>query len=138
MIKIQKKDFDIEKETQLIKSQYSNVGAVSLFIGYVRDFNNNLDVNFLEIEVYENMAKKELSEIRENAVRKWNLIDCLIIHRYGKLAVNDKIVLVASFSEHRKDSFNSNKYIMDYLKKNVPFWKKETYSKGSSWVENNF
>ncbi len=84
------------------------------------------------------MAKKELSKIRENAVRKWNLIDCLIIHRYGKLKVNDKIVLVASFSEHRKDSFNSNKYIMDYLKKNVPFWKKETYSKGSSWVENNF
>lgn len=138
MVKIQKKDFDIEKETQFIKSRYSNVGAVSLFIGYVRDFNNNLDVNFLEIEVYENMAKKELSEIRENAVRKWNLIDCLIIHRYGKLAVNDKIVLVASFSEHRKDSFNSNKYIMDYLKKNAPFWKKETYSKGSSWVENNF
>ncbi len=138
MVKIQKKDFDIEKEVQLIKNQYSNIGAVSLFIGYVRDFNNNMDVNLLEIEVYENMAKKELSKIRENAVRKWNLIDCLIIHRYGKLKVNDKIVLVASFSEHRKDSFNSNKYIMDYLKKNVPFWKKETYSKGSSWVENNF
>ena len=138
MVKIQKKDFDIEKEVQLIKNQYSNIGAVSLFIGYVRDFNNNMDVNLLEIEVYENMAKKELSKIRENAVRKWNLIDCLIIHRYGKLKVNDKIVLVASFSEHRKDSFNSNKYIMDYLKKNGPFWKKETYSKGSSWVENNF
>ena len=138
MVKIQKKDFDIEKEVQLIKNQYSNIGAVSLFIGYVRDFNNNMDVNLLEIEVYENMAKKELSKIRENAVKKWNLIDCLIIHRYGKLKVNDKIVLVASFSEHRKDSFNSNKYIMDYLKKNVPFWKKETYSKGSSWVENNF
>ena len=124
MVKIQKKDFDIEKEVQLIKNQYSNIGAVSLFIGYVRDFNNNMDVNLLEIEVYENMAKKELYKIRENAVRKWNLIDCLIIHRYGKLKVNDKIVLVASFSEHRKDSFNSNKYIMDYLKKNVPFWKK--------------
>ena len=138
MVKIQKKDFDIEKEVQLIKNQYSNIGAVSLFIGYVRDFNNNMDVNLLEIEVYENMAKKELSKIRENAVKKWNLIDCLIINRYGKLIVNDKIVLVESFSEHRKDSFNSNKYIMDYLKKNVPFWKKETYSKGSSWVENNF
>ena len=138
MVKIQKKDFNIEKEIQLIKNQHTNIGAVSLFIGYVRDFNNNMDVNLLEIEVYENMAKKELYKIRENAVRKWNLIDCLIIHRYGKLKVNDKIVLVASFSEHRKDSFNSNKYIMDYLKKNVPFWKKETYSKGSSWVENNF
>ena len=129
MVKIQKKDFDIEKEVQLIKNQYSNIGAVSLFIGYVRDFNNNMDVNLLEIEVYENMAKKELSKIRENAVRKWNLIDCLIIHRYGKLKVNDKIVLVASFSEHRKDSFNSNKYIMDYLKKMFHFGKKRLTQK---------
>ena len=89
MVKIQKKDFNIEKEIQLIKNQHTNIGAVSLFIGYVRDFNNNMDVNLLEIEVYENMAKKELYKIRENAVRKWNLIDCLIIHRYGKLKVNE-------------------------------------------------
>ena len=135
MIKIQKKDFSIEQEIKLIKDKYSDVGAVNTFIGYVRDLNNKKDVKFLELEVYETMAKRELSKILDNAVKEWGLIDCLIIHRYGKLNVNDKIVLVACFSEHRDDSYNACKYIMDFLKKNAPIWKKETYSEGSSWLK---
>ena len=90
----------------------------------------------LELEVYETMAKKELSKILNNAVKEWGLIDCLIIHRYGKLNVNDKIVLVACFSEHRDDSYSACKYIMDFLKKDAPIWKKESYSEGSSWLKN--
>ena len=136
MIKIQKKDFSIEQEIKLIKDKYSDVGAVNTFIGYVRDLNNKKDVKFLELEVYETMAKKELSKILDNAVKEWGLIDCLIIHRYGKLNVNDKIVLVACFSEHRDDSYNACKYIMDFLKKNAPIWKKEIYSEGSAWLKN--
>ena len=136
MIKIQKKDFSIEQEIQSIKEKYSDAGAVNTFIGYVRDFNNKKDVKFLEIEVYETMAKKELSKILNNAVKEWKLIDCLIIHRYGKLYVKDKIVLVACFSEHRDDSYSACKYIMDFLKKDAPIWKKESYSEGSSWLKN--
>ena len=136
MIKIQKKDFSIEQEIQSIKHKYSDVGAVNTFIGYVRDLNNKKDVKFLELEVYETMAKKELSKILYNATKQWDLIDCLVIHRYGKLYVNDKIVLVACFSEHREDSYNACKYIMDFLKKNAPIWKKESYSEGSSWIKN--
>ena len=136
MIKIQKKDFSIEQEIKLIKDKYSDVGAVNTFIGYVRDLNNKKDVKFLELEVYETMAKKELSKILNNAVKEWGLIDCLIIHRYGKLNVNDKIVLVACFSEHRDDSYSACKYIMDFLKKNAPIWKKEIYSEGSAWFKN--
>ena len=136
MIKIQKKDFSIEQEIKLIKNKYSDVGAVNTFIGYVRDLNNKKDVKFLELEVYEKMAKKELSKILNNAVKEWGLIDCLIIHRYGKLNVNDKIVLVACFSEHRDDSYSACKYIMDFLKKDAPIWKKESYSEGSSWLKN--
>ena len=136
MIKVQKKDFNIEKEIKIIKDKYSNVGAVNSFIGYVRDLNNNKDVKFLDLEVYKEMAIKELSKIRDSAFDKWNLIDCLIIHRYGKLNVNEKIVLVVCFSEHRNDSFEACKFIMDYLKKEAPFWKKEFYSEGSSWLEN--
>ena len=82
------------------------------------------------------MAKKELSKILNNAVKEWGLIDCLIIHRYGKLNVNDKIVLVACFSEHRDASYSACKYIMDFLKKDLPIWKKESYSEGSSWLKN--
>ena len=137
MIKIQKKEFNIEKEIKIIKDKYSNIGAVNSFIGYVRDLNQNKDVKYLELEVYQEMAIKELSKIREESIKKWDLIDCLVIHRYGKLYVNEKIVLVVCFSEHRNSSFEACKFIMDYLKKIAPFWKKEFYSKGSNWLENS-
>ena len=136
MIKIQKKEFNIEKEIKIIKDQYSSVGAVNTFVGYVRDINNNRDVKFLDLEVYKEMAIKELSKIKDSAVDKWSLIDCLIIHRYGRLHINEKIVLVTCFSEHRNDSFEGCKFIMDYLKKDAPFWKKEFYNEESSWLQN--
>ena len=82
------------------------------------------------------MAFKELSKIENNAIKKWSLIDTLIIHRYGKLNVNEKIVLVSCFSQHRKDSFNACEFIMDYLKKDAPFWKNEFYYKDDEWLEN--
>tara|TARA_B100000575_G_scaffold287877_1_gene286938 strand:- start:1477 stop:1893 length:417 start_codon:yes stop_codon:yes gene_type:complete len=136
MIKIQKKDFNLENEIKKLKDNLSSVGAVSSFIGYVRDLNNEKDVKFIELEVYNDMAISELSKIKETAVKNWKLTDCLIIHRYGKLYVNEKIVLVACFSEHRKNGLEACKYIMDYLKKDAPFWKKEFYLKESSWLEN--
>ena len=134
MIKIQKKDFNIENEISAIKDKYSSIGAVNSFIGFVRDLNKKKDVKFLELEVYEQMAIRELSKIQESAIKKFRLIDSLIIHRYGKLNVNDKIVLVVCFSVNRNDSFEATKYIMDYLKKDAPFWKKETYDLESSWI----
>ena len=97
MIKIQKKNFNIDSEIKIIKDKHTNVGAVSSFIGYVRDLNNNKDVKYIDLEVYNEMAIKELSKIKDAAIKNWNLTDCLIIHRYGKLNVNDKIVLVACF-----------------------------------------
>ena len=136
MIKIQKKDFNIEQEIKLLKDKYSNVGAVISFIGFVRDINNKKDVKYIELEVYEKMAIKELSKIKDNAIKKFDLVDCLIVHRYGRLDVNDRIVLVVCFSEHRNNGFEACKFIMDYLKKDVPFWKKEIYFKGSDWLEN--
>ena len=136
MIKIHKKDFNLENEINKIKENITSVGAVSSFIGYVRDINNNKDVKFIELEVYKDMAIKELSKIKDTAVKKWGLTDCLIIHRYGKLYVSEKIVLVACFSEHRKNSLEACKYIMDYLKMDAPIWKKEFYTKGSDWLQN--
>ena len=134
MIKIQKKDFNVENEINTIKDKYSSIGAVNVFIGFVRDYNDKKDVKFLELEVYEQMAIKELSKIQQRAIKKFKLIDSLIIHRYGKLYVNDKIVLVVCFSVNRKNSFEATKFIMDYLKKDAPFWKKETYDFGSNWI----
>ena len=136
MIKIQKEKFNIEKEIKNIKDRFSSVGAVSCFIGYVRDLNNNKNVKSIELQVYSKMAFKELSKIREIAIKKWGLDDCLVIHRYGKLYINDKIVLVACFSEHRKNSIAACDFVMDFLKKDAPFWKKEFYYKGSNWLKN--
>ena len=134
MIKIQNNDFDIEKEIKFIKSKYSNIGATSIFVGYVRDYNNEKIVKSINLEVYEKMAFKALEKICEEAMKKWKLIDTLVIHRFGNLNVNEKIVLVASFSMHRKESFESCNFIMDFLKKEAPFWKKEFYEKDSAWI----
>ena len=136
MIKIQKENFNVEEEIDSIKKIHSNVGAVTSFIGYVRDNNNNTRVQSIDLEVYEKMAFKQFKKIIEDANFKWSLIDTLIIHRYGNLQVNDKIVLVASFSSHRKDSFEACNFIMDYLKKDAPFWKNEFYDKKNEWLRN--
>ena len=137
MIKIQKENFNFEEEINIIKKRHSNVGAVSSFVGYVRNKNNNTNVESINLEVYEKMAFKQFKKIIEEANVKWSLIDNLIIHRYGKLQVNDKIVLVASFSSHRKDSFEACNFIMDYLKKDAPFWKNEFYDKKNEWLINS-
>ena len=137
MIKIQKEDFNSEIEIEGIKNLYSNIGASTSFVGYVRDNNNNNGVQSINIEVYKEMAHKQLDKIINKAKLKWQLLDCLIIHRYGKLDVNSKIVLVTCFSEHRKDSFESCSFIMDYLKKKAPFWKNEFYNKNNEWLENS-
>ena len=136
MIKIQKENFNVENEISSIKKIHSNVGAVTSFIGYVKDNNNNTNVESINLEVYEKMAHRQFKKIIEEAKVKWSLIDTLIIHRYGKLQVNDKIVLVASFSSHRKDSFEACNFIMDYLKKDAPFWKNEFYDKKNEWLTN--
>ena len=136
MIKIQKEDFNVEEEVNIIKNRHSDVGALTTFIGYVRDNNNYTSVESLNLEVYEKMAFKQFEKIIEKANTKWNLIDTLIIHRYGRLQVNDKIVLVTSFSSHRKDSFEACNFIMDYLKKDAPFWKNEFYDKKNKWLIN--
>ena len=137
MIKIQEEDFNSEVEINKIKTLHSNVGAVSSFIGYVRDENNNKKVRSINLEVYQEMAHKQFEKIINKANCNWKLEDSLIIHRYGKLEVNSKIVLVACFSKHRQDSFESCNFIMDYLKKEAPFWKNEFYADKNEWLVNS-
>ena len=134
MIKIQQENFDLEKEIGAIKLKHRNVGAVSIFVGYVRNTNNNKDVTSIDLEVYQDMALSSLEKICKEAHKKWDLIDSLVIHRYGKLEINEKIVLVSTFSMHRNDSILSCNYIMDFLKKDAPFWKKEFYNENFNWL----
>ena len=136
MIKIQHKDFNIQDEIDQINSKHSNIGAVSIFVGYVKNINNQQKVTSINLEVYRDMAHKSLEEICLKSQRKWDVIDTLIVHRYGELKVNEKIVLVATFSLHRKESFETCNFIMDYLKKDAPFWKKEYYKDSYKWLDN--
>lgn len=136
MIKIQKEDFHIDEEINFIKSKHLNVGAVSTFIGYVRNFNNHQKVKSIDLEVYKEMAYNKLNDICSEVKKKWNIVDTLIIHRFGKIQVNEKIVLVAVLSSHRKESFEACNFIMDYLKKDAPFWKKEFYNDSYKWLKN--
>ena len=137
MIKIQKENFQVDYEIEKIKSLSNEIGAVTNFIGYVRNINNSKKVKSIYVEVYEEMAIKSLKKICENAKNKWNLIDYLVIHRFGNLSINDKIVLVSTFSKHRKESFESCNFLMNYLKKEAPFWKKENYKESYQWLENS-
>ena len=134
MIKIQKKDFDIEKEIRKIKNIHKDVGAVSNFIGYVRNINKNKKVKSIDLEVYPSMAKKYLNDICNKVKKKFTINEILIIHRYGKLKINEKIVLIAVFSMHRKNGLKACDVIMDYLKKDAPFWKKEKYTNKTEWL----
>ena len=98
------------------------------------DINNNKKVTSIDIDVYQEMAEKSLSIKCKQAKKKWKLVDTLVIHRFGRLNINEKIVLVATFSINRQDSIAACNYIMDYLKKEAPFWKKEFYDKNYSWL----
>ena len=131
-IRIQSEAFNIENEIKEISRSKLN-GATVSFIGSVRDLNSE-NLKNLEIEHFPKMAEKVLDKTAQYAFKNWNLSQCTIIHRYGKLKVADPIVLIITSSPHRKEAFKANEYIIDFLKTNAPFWKKENTEKRSYWV----
>ena len=135
-IKIQKEDFDLTTEIAALRAGHKNIGAVVSFVGTVRDINEGDEVSVLELEHYPGMTEKALEKIRLEAHERWQLESSLIIHRIGKMNPTDQIVLVAVSSRHRENAFYASHFIMDYLKTNAPFWKKETLPGGDErWVD---
>ena len=126
-ISIQKEDFDLGVEVKAISSN-PKIGAVASFIGLVRDVE-------MTLEHYPGMTERAIGRIVEEAKSRWQVMDCAVIHRYGALKPNDRIVLVAVASGHRGDAFAACEFIMDYLKTRAPFWKKEQAAGGARWVE---
>ena len=131
-IRIQSEVFNIEDEIKEISRSKLN-GATVSFIGSVRDLKSE-NLKNLEIEHFPKMAEKVLEKTAQYAFKNWNLSQCIIIHRYGKLKIADPIVLIITSSPHRKEAFKANEYIIDFLKTNAPFWKKENTEKRSYWV----
>ena len=134
MIKVQKSDFDISLEINKITANNKNIGGVGSFIGIVRD-NNDKKLKSMTLEHYPIMTEKMLEKINSEAKTRWKLIDSIIIHRYGKLYPGDQIVLVATFSRHRKDALEACEFLIDWLKTKAPFWKLESTNNGENWVK---
>ncbi len=126
-ISVQPEDFDVGLEIKNI-SRNNSIGAVASFVGLVRDV-------AMTLEHYPGMTERAIAKIVDEAKSRWQVIDCAVIHRYGALQPNDQIVMVAVASGHRGDAFAACEFIMDFLKTQAPFWKKEQTAEGASWVE---
>ncbi|MGD9918218.1 MAG: molybdenum cofactor biosynthesis protein MoaE [Paenirhodobacter sp.] len=130
-ISVQEGDFDPGAEIADFGAG-ATVGAVVTFTGIVRDDTGTLQA--LELEHYPAMTEGAIAKIAAEAVARWDLADCLVIHRYGRLAVGDRIMMVATASRHRAAAFAAAEFLMDYLKSRAPFWKKEIGAQGEAWV----
>ena len=134
-VRVQTGDFDAGHELALLRGGDRRVGAVAAFIGTVRDINDDATVATLTLEHYPGMTEKALTAIVDEARSRWDIVDALVIHRVGKLAPADQIVLVGVTSAHRGEAFAACEFIMDYLKTRAPFWKKEATPDGVRWVD---
>lgn len=134
IIRIQHEDFDsVALQRELVAGR-SDIGAVASFIGLVRDLEGD-PLHTMTLEHYPGMTEKALAGIARRAAERWQIIDLAVIHRIGALRPADQIVLVMVASAHRGDAFAACEFIMDYLKTEAPFWKKEASDQGEKWVE---
>ena len=135
MISVQTADFDPGAELERLRTALAGrAGAVVSFTGLVRDLNAGETVGQLILEHYPGMTEKALAAIEAEAVERWELVDSLIIHRVGPLSPGDRIVFVAAAAAHRKAAFRACEFMIDTLKTNAPFWKKEATAGGSRWL----
>lgn len=134
-VTIQAEDFDVAAEIAALRAQDPGVGAVCSFIGTVRDRNDGSAVSAMELEHYPGMTEKAIEQMIDEAFRRFDIRGARVIHRVGRLQVKDQIVLVVVTSAHRGESFRACEFLMDYLKTQAPFWKKESTPEGERWVD---
>jgi len=133
MIKITEDDFSVDEVLNEIRTD--KMGCVVTFVGVVRDNSMGKPVERIEIQVYEEMALKQLEAIKEEAISKFDVEDIFIVHRHGSLKVSDKIMMIAVGAGHRVEAFDACRYVIDTIKERVPIWKKEITPDGDFWVE---
>lgn len=134
-VRVQDADFDIGAEIAAMRRGNPKIGAIASFVGVVRDINDGDAVSTMTLEHYPGMTEKSIGAIIDQARGRWEVLDVLVIHRVGMLKPTDQIVLVIVASGHRGDAFAACEFIMDYLKTQAPFWKKEVTPKGARWVD---
>jgi molybdopterin synthase catalytic subunit len=134
-IRIQEADFDIAREIAALTKDRKDIGAVVSFSGICRDSEGSDKIAALTLEHYPGMAEAEIARHADQAVSRWPLTGLTVIHRVGRIAPGENIVLVLTASRHRQAAFQAAEFLMDYLKANAPFWKREESAGGTSWVE---
>jgi molybdopterin synthase catalytic subunit len=134
-VRIQTEDFDLSQEVAQLRAGNAKVGAIVTFVGTVRDLNEGAAVAEMELEHYPGMTEQSIDAIIDQACARWPLYGALVIHRVGPLLPMDQIVLVAATAPHRGEAFSACEFIIDYLKTEAPFWKKEQTPEGARWVD---
>jgi molybdopterin synthase catalytic subunit len=134
-IRIQQADFDIAQEIARLSNGRTDVGAVVSFTGICRGTEGGAPIAALTLEHYPGMAEAEIKRRAEEAIARWPLQGLTIIHRFGRIAPGENIVLVVTASSHRQAAFEAAEFLMDYLKTSAPFWKQEESARGTSWIE---
>src|SRR5271165_5095366 len=134
-IRIQENDFDIAAEIAALTQARTDIGAVVSFSGICRGSEGGETIAALTLEHYPGMAEAEIARHAETAMSRWPLTGLTVIHRVGRIAPGENIVLVLTASAHRQAAFHAAEFLMDYLKANAPFWKREESAAGTSWIE---
>src|SRR3954463_9104465 len=134
-IRIQEADFDIAQEIAALAKGRSDIGAVVSFSGICRGDENGEPIAALTLEHYPGMAEAEIKRHTDEAMSRWPLTGLTVIHRVGRITPGENIVLGLAASHHRQAAFQAAEFLMDYLKANAPFWKREESQKGTSWIE---
>jgi molybdopterin synthase catalytic subunit len=134
-VSIQTEDFNLAVEVQRLRKDDKRVGAVCTFTGTVRDRNDGLNVSSMELEHYPGMTEKAIEAMIDEALNRFDIFGVRVVHRVGLLQPLDQVVMVAVTSAHRGESFSACEFLMDYLKTQAPFWKKEQTPEGARWVD---
>ena len=135
LVRVQRENFSVDAEIDRVRQRSRRIGGISVFLGTARDRSRGLDVSGITFEHYEGMAQKKLREIRERALKDFDVLEVLILHRYGEIHIGENIVLIVVGAEHREDAFQACKWCIDELKQITPIWKLEHMPGGEVWVE---
>lgn len=135
LVRIQKGNFSVTEEIERVKAASKSIGGIVTFLGTGRDISKGEEIVKLNFEHYPGMAEKKLKEIRETALKNFNIIEMGIVHRVGSIDIGENIVLITAASRHRNDAFMACEWAISELKRITPIWKRETTKKGEVWVE---
>ena len=135
LVRVQRENFSVDQEIDRVRNSSKMIGGINVFLGTTRERSQGRDVSRITFEYYEGMAQKTLRDIRERALKQFDIIETLIIHRYGEIEIGENIVLIVVGAEHRADAFNACQWCIDELKQITPIWKCETTPAGEVWVE---